>query len=76
MKCLNCSKNIKNRNKYCSNICQKEYEYKQYIEKLKNNETTGLKGEYQISNYISDNELISFSEQYSKFLKAITEFLQ
>ena len=52
MKCFNCNKEIKKSNKYCSNICQKEYEYREYIKKWKNNETTGLKGEYQISNYI------------------------
>ena len=52
MKCLNCNKEIKNSNKYCSNICQKEYEYKMYIKDWKSNKVTGLKGEYQISNHI------------------------
>ena len=27
--CLNCRKEIPNRNKYCDNLCQREYEYKQ-----------------------------------------------
>ena len=31
--CLNCGKEIPSRNKYCDNICQNKYEYKQYIEK-------------------------------------------
>ena len=31
MLCLNCNKEISNRNKYCSIKCQKEYEYKNYI---------------------------------------------
>lgn len=31
MLCLNCNNEIVNRNKYCSNKCQKEYEYKNYI---------------------------------------------
>ena len=52
MKCLNCNKEIKKSNKYCSNLCQKEFEYKQYIEKWQNNKVNGLKGEYQISNHI------------------------
>ena len=52
MKCLNCKKEIKENNKYCSNLCQKEYEYKEYIEKWKNKKVNGLKGEYQISNHI------------------------
>ena len=52
MECLNCKKEIKKNNKFCSVICQKEYQYKEYIEKWKNNEVTGLRGEYQISNHI------------------------
>jgi len=52
MNCLNCKKEIDNRNKYCSNLCQKEFEYKEYIDKWKNNKVSGLKGEYQISNHI------------------------
>ena len=52
MKCLNCKEEIKENNKYCSNICQKEFEYKEYIENWKNNKVNGLKGQYQISNYI------------------------
>ncbi len=52
MNCLNCNKLINKKNKFCSNKCQKEYEYKQYIEKWKNKEETGLRGEYQISMHI------------------------
>ena len=52
MKCKNCNKEIRNINKYCSNKCQKEYEYKEYISRWKKGEENGLKGEYQISNYI------------------------
>ena len=33
MKCLNCKREISNKNKYCSNLCQKEFEYKEYIYK-------------------------------------------
>lgn len=34
-KCINCNKNIPNRNKYCSLKCQKEFEYKSYIDNWK-----------------------------------------
>lgn len=52
MNCLNCDKKITNKSKYCSNKCQKEYQYKNYIIKWKNNENSGMRGEYQISSYI------------------------
>ena len=52
MYCLNCNNMIKNNNKYCNIKCQKEYEYKRYIEKWKNNNVNGGRGEYQISMYI------------------------
>lgn len=50
--CINCNKEISKRSKYCSNKCQKEYQYKIYINKCKNNENNGMRGEYQISSYI------------------------
>lgn len=52
MKCINCNKETKRNNKYCSNNCQKEFEYKKYIENWKNKKVDGLRGEYQISMYI------------------------
>jgi len=40
--CLNCDKKlIKYQNKYCSNKCQGEHQYKKYIEKWKNGELSG-----------------------------------
>ena len=33
MYCKNCKKEISNKKKYCSNKCQKEFEYKDYINK-------------------------------------------
>jgi predicted RNA-binding Zn-ribbon protein involved in translation (DUF1610 family) len=54
--CLNCGKEIpyrkSSKNKYCDNTCQREYEYKQYIERWKNGEKNGIKGEYGLSKYI------------------------
>ena len=52
MNCINCGKQIEKRKKFCNNKCQKEYEYKKYIENWKNNQETGIRGEYQISLYI------------------------
>ena len=51
--CLNCGKVLSNRQtKYCSNICQADYQYKQYINRWKSGEETGLSGEYSISQHI------------------------
>lgn len=50
--CLNCSKQISNRNKYCSLKCQKDYEFKLYIENWKNGKEDGMRGAYQISMHI------------------------
>ena len=52
MICLNCKKEIKNKNKYCSVRCQKEYEYKTYIERWKIGKENGMRGNYQISMYL------------------------
>ena len=43
--CLNCGKLLnKRQTKYCSNTCQKQYEYKQYIQAWKKGEKTGVVG--------------------------------
>lgn len=53
MKCLNCSKELdKKGNKYCSNKCQSEYQYSQYISRWKNGEEDGSSGKYQLSCYV------------------------
>lgn len=52
MNCINCGKEINKHSIYCSNKCQKEYQYKTYINKWKNRENDGMRGEYQISSYI------------------------
>ena len=52
MNCLNCNKEIINRNKFCNVKCQKEYEYKNYINNWKNGLEGGNRGEYQISMHI------------------------
>ncbi len=43
--CLNCGKLLtKGQTKYCSNSCQKDYEYKQRVQKWKNNQLNGVTG--------------------------------
>ena len=55
--CLNCGKKIENpyaskTNKYCSIECRKEFFQKEYIERWKNGEESGLKGKYILSERI------------------------
>ena len=51
--CLNCGKEIPNRNKYCNNQCQRDFEYKQFIYNWKNGINNGTKGSWgQLSNNI------------------------
>ena len=52
MVCLNCNKIIKNKNKFCSIKCQKEFEYKKYISQWKAGKNLGQRGDYQISMHI------------------------
>jgi len=66
MICLNCNKEIKNRNKYCSVKCQKEYEYKEYILKWKNGEEDGMRGEYQISMHLKTYLLNKYNNKCAR----------
>ena len=51
--CLNCGKELnKHQNKYCSNKCQTDYQYKKFIERWKAGKENGVRGTYQLSNYI------------------------
>ena len=53
MKCLNCGKELTGRQtKYCSNQCQKEYQYKEFIERWQQGLENGIVGQYGISNHI------------------------
>lgn len=53
MKCLNCGKDLINKQKkYCSNQCQREFQFNQKILEWKNGEFNGMSGEYGLSNYI------------------------
>lgn len=53
--CLSCGKELHgfhNNQKFCNSKCQKDYAYKQYIERWKNGKETGIIGEYGISKYL------------------------
>lgn len=53
MKCLNCNKELtRYQTKYCSNKCQKEQQYKEYIVRWQQGLEIGLKGQFGISNHI------------------------
>lgn len=49
--CLNCGKITENK-KFCSNECQLEYEYKEYIKDWKDGKVSGMSGEYGTSHRI------------------------
>lgn len=52
-KCLNCQAPIPNSNKFCSNQCHRDFQYKDYIKKWQKHEVTGIKGKNgQLSNYV------------------------
>ena len=48
--CLNCSSEISINRKYCSAICQRDFEYKQFVLSWRNGSNT--RGKYFISHYI------------------------
>ena len=66
MNCLYCSKPIKSTGKFCNNSCQANYRYDNYIAKWKEGKVNGLKGKYQISNYIRKYLLIEFNNRCSR----------
>ena len=65
--CLNCGKQLRySAKKYCSCTCQSEYEYSSYIERWKNGQESGIKGRYEVSNYIRK---YLFNKNHSKCQK-------
>ena len=64
--CLNCNREIPNRNKYCSLECQKEYEYKIYIDEWKKGLKDGMRGQYQLSMHIKAYLLNKYDYKCSK----------
>lgn len=64
--CINCNREIPSRNKYCSIECQKEYEYKQYIEEWKLGKQDGMRGEYQLSMHVKTYILRKYNYSCAK----------
>lgn len=53
MICENCGKVITGRGKrFCSNECQKEYEYHKWVDEWKANPNLGVRGSFGISSYL------------------------
>jgi len=51
--CKNCGKELSGRKiHFCNQHCQQEYQHNQYIERWKNGEEDGIKGEYGLSKHI------------------------
>ena len=51
--CVTCGKELtKTQKKYCCNECKLQDQYESYIKRWKDGLENGLKGEYQISNYL------------------------
>ena len=52
-KCLNCDFILtKRQNKYCSNHCQCEHQYSEWIKRWKSGNESGLRGSYGIGNHL------------------------
>lgn len=52
IKCINCGKELKRKQKYCSNKCQMDYQYREYIDRWEIGQESGISGKYSISKYI------------------------
>ena len=54
--CINCGKEFEHtrssKNKFCSNKCQMDYRYKEYMKGWKNGEEDGMSGKYGLSGHI------------------------
>lgn len=62
--CLNCGNKLKEtQKKYCCSFCHKDFQYKEYIEGWKNGKKTGLKGAYNIFNYLRQYMVEKFNNK-------------
>ena len=66
MYCKNCGNMLNAGKYYCNNFCQKEYEYRKYIDSWKKGLQNGMKGKYQISNHIRRYLLQKYSNRCSR----------
>ena len=66
MYCKNCGNMLNAGKYYCNNFCQKEYEYRKYIDSWKKGLQNGMKGKYQISNHFRRYLLQKYSNRCSR----------
>ena len=66
MNCLFCNKPLNKKGKYCNNTCQANDRYQKYISDWKNGKVNGLKGKYQISNYIRKYLMIKYNHKCAR----------
>ena len=64
--CLNCGVSIPTKNKYCSNQCQIDFQYKEYIQKWKDGLENGMRGEYLVSLHIRRYLMNKFDNKCSQ----------
>lgn len=65
--CKNCGAELNERHKqYCNTQCHIDYKYKTYIQRWKDGLENGLKGQYQISNYIHRYMREKYNNQCSR----------
>lgn len=63
---INCNSPVSRRNKYCSNKCQQQFQYKEYISRWKQGLETGMRGDYQVSMHIKSYLFSKFNGKCSK----------
>lgn len=64
--CKNCGKEIPNENTYCSNTCQTEYHYNEYIRKWKEGIESGITGKSEVSTHIRKYLFIKYGHKCQK----------
>ncbi len=65
--CLNCNTLLeKGIRKYCSIKCQKEYEYRKYIDDWKHGKISGMRGKYQLSMHIKRYSFEKYNNKCSR----------
>jgi len=64
--CKNCGKEIDIRNTYCGHICHNEYKYKEFIDRWKKGEESGISGKDGTSRYIRKYIFDKYNNSCSK----------
>lgn len=67
IKCLHCGKDLLRKDtKYCSQKCQLDYQYYQWVKRWKDGKETGIKGDYGISNHLRRYIMEKYNYKCSK----------